>query len=735
MRSTLLIFLASIFSISLQAQQECGFEKSHQMLLQSNTSYRQSVEKGAKEWAKFAVAASQQKLLITGNDTIFEIPVVIHVIHTGGAIGTQYNPTDQQLIDLIDFTNKCFQASWPSYPDPQSGGTYVPFRFSLAKRDPNCAATNGIVRIDGSGLTDYAADGIQLGAGPGASETAVKALSVWPNDKYYNIWVVNHIGGPSGGTAGYAYFPGAGPTVDGTVILASVAQSGSSTLAHEIGHGMGLSHTFEGDAGGATCPTNNNCNTDGDGICDTEPHMRGASCTDVTNPCTNAPFTFTRNSFMSYTHGCRDRFSAGQRNKMKFNLRTYRTVLMLSHGAEVPPPAAIAACLPTSLNPGSTQNYGPQLVALNTIFKTSGGYDSEGIYEDNFCEGRTELYTGNSYLMTVKTGPNAEDVKVFIDYDNDGTFSFSETVLSSNGTTANQVHTGTVSIPTSGVTLCQPLRMRVVSDIASAPFLFACGPLDLGQAEDYVVTLKPPTTATIAAVSATTYPYCRDSAVTFTTSSVNVPPNAYITWLLNGSPVASGPTFTTSTLQPGDVIQAKTFVNNATCNTPDTITSAALAVTFLPGPPAPVLSFINGDIVSNIAPVRWFGPNGLIPGITGSVYHPTQPGNYYAVAIGNPCPSDSSNVLNVSLLDIDNIEPGGLSVYPNPATAALTIETKMWEDGTITLKDAQGRTLQSAKLTGSKTVLSVEGLANGLYFLQLADANGKISVRKLQVLH
>ncbi len=705
--------------------------------MQTDAGYRHAVEKAKTDWADFSRATAQQKLIINGTDTIFEIPIVIHVIHTGDPVGSSFNPTDQQLTDLIDFTNKCYQATWPAFPGAQTGGSYIPFQFTLAKRDPNCDSTTGIVRVDGSGLPGFTSNGIQLGSGPGVSETDVKALSRWPNNKYYNIWVVPYIGGPGGGTAGYAYYPGAGPAVDGTVILASVAQSGSSTLVHEIAHGMGLPHTFEGDNGGSTCPINNDCNVDGDGICDTEPHMRGTSCSDVTNPCTNAPYTFTRNSFMSYSHGCRDRFSNGQGRKMKYNLMNNRTALMHSDGATPPPPRAVNACIPVTNNPGSTQNYGPQQVVFHTINHASGGYDTEGILADNYCSGKAEVYTGSSYPISVTTGPNVEDVRVFIDFDNDGTFAFSEMVFSSNGSTPNQTHTGTVSIPSAGVVLCEPLRMRVISDIATNPFLLPCGPVDYGQAEDYIISVKPPSTATIAVVSSTAFPYCRDSAVTFTINTTNIPPVAPITWYLNGVPVGFGSTYTNSTLQTGDQIRVRTYVDNAICSSADTILSAPLTAAFLNGPPAPVISFINGSLVSNTSPVYWFGPNGLIPGVTGASYHPTQAGSYYAVAVGNPCPSDSSNVLNVALLDITDIDLTEIKLYPNPANEELIVETGDYKNLELTFYNTLGQMIIARKMSGSSNRLhiSVRELVNGTYFLHIRDEEGRKKVMRVQIIH
>ena len=87
-----------------------------------------------------------------------------------------------------------------------------------------------------------------------------------------NIWIVTQIYGSvpgGGGIAGYATYPGVFSTeVDGIVVV----NSSVGLLAHEVGHYLWLSHTFEGNGDGSTCPPNNDCTIDGDQVCDTEPH-------------------------------------------------------------------------------------------------------------------------------------------------------------------------------------------------------------------------------------------------------------------------------------------------------------------------------------------------------------------------------------------------------------------------------------------------------------------------------
>ncbi|HRN48074.1 MAG TPA: M43 family zinc metalloprotease, partial [Niabella sp.] len=75
--------------------------------------------------------------------------------------------------------------------------------------------------------------------------------------------------------SGYANLPfssGVSGT-DGAVLNAQIVNGTSSTLSHEMGHAMGLLHTFEGgDAD--NCPpveSEETCSTMGDLVCDTDP--------------------------------------------------------------------------------------------------------------------------------------------------------------------------------------------------------------------------------------------------------------------------------------------------------------------------------------------------------------------------------------------------------------------------------------------------------------------------------
>jgi hypothetical protein len=186
---------------------------------------------------------------------------VVHVINLGEQVGYQSNISDQQIHNAIAGLNE-------RYANANGKGVDIKISFCLANRTPDGCPSSGINRVDGSVIHGYRENGVTWDGSCGVDETAVKDLSKWPTWEYYNIWVVNNI---CGSVAGYAYYPN-GNEYDGTVIEYTSMNYDAEVLAHEIGHGLNIRHTFSGDDDG--CPENDNCLEDGDEICDTPPHRR-----------------------------------------------------------------------------------------------------------------------------------------------------------------------------------------------------------------------------------------------------------------------------------------------------------------------------------------------------------------------------------------------------------------------------------------------------------------------------
>jgi len=199
---------------------------------------------------------------------IVTLPVVVHIIHNNGS----ENISDAQVFQGIQHLNEAYANS--GYYDP-ADGVNTQIQFCMAQRDPANNATNGITRDISSytvmGGPDYYSD-----------DQNVKNIDRWNPLCYINIWIVKSI--PTS-VVGYAYLPSAhGSNVDGIIIEA--AYFGSSyandvVAAHEMGHYLGLYHTFEGGC------TNNDCTADGDKVCDTPPDQStaGISCSSSANSC------------------------------------------------------------------------------------------------------------------------------------------------------------------------------------------------------------------------------------------------------------------------------------------------------------------------------------------------------------------------------------------------------------------------------------------------------------------
>ncbi|KMQ59304.1 hypothetical protein ACM46_19430 [Chryseobacterium angstadtii] len=539
--STVFAFLLFLNAFSQNVEHFCGFDEEMRKMdikfpeLKKN---REEVETKLRNMDKRSFlnkvgGTTSWNGLYTGQ--IYEIPIVVHVIESSAAANANLALTDQNVIDWIDRANKMYATTYGNgfYAEGAgaNGGNVIPFKLVLAKRSPNCEPTSGIVRYNGSTIASYDTRGVKMNSTTGASDNQIKTLAPhWPETSYFNIYVVIGFDGQqqnAGGLMGYARFP---DTYDyfyeSFMKVATLKNQHDTTLTHELGHAFGLYHTFQGIGytNQTDCPVNNNCASDGDMVCDTSPSrsMYGVAVpnNNSQDPCTNQNYDGTQYNIMNYTNSNR-KFTEGQRDRGIMLMMEYRKNLITSTAGQDPltvlpsPFTMVAAqCSPTGIVNPANNNFGigATRVQFGTLSSTTNGYDSDEqspkYYEDYSVATciRPAYYTdipfnsSTELKVTFDNGFNQANqfkTKVWIDYNNNGTFEDSELVANdlsaSMASGARKVVTVGVTPPAGAVTNTY-LRMRVSVDAATYNGAAladgtSCSQPQYGQVEDYAVRL------------------------------------------------------------------------------------------------------------------------------------------------------------------------------------------------------------------------------------------------------
>lgn len=307
------------------------YEKS----LQSRDANRANREQ-FEQWIAPKIEQARQDLLAGRNiNAVITIPVVVHVIHNGDAVGVNENISDARVLSQITVLNQDFRRmlDTPGYND-NAVGADVEIEFCMAQQKPDGTATNGIDRVN-TGVAQYSTEA--------QVENTLKPNTIWDPNQYFNIWVVQFSTSSSaelGGVLGYAQFPYASgiggmgnavtednETTDGVIIDWRCFGSTDyvtgnfftdydkgRTATHEIGHCLGLIHIW-GD--NSSCSVNaTDSNKD---YCPDTPAAatENYDCVTTYNSCPSSAGNDMTENYMDYTNDtCMNTFTLNQKARM-----------------------------------------------------------------------------------------------------------------------------------------------------------------------------------------------------------------------------------------------------------------------------------------------------------------------------------------------------------------------------------------------------------------------------------
>ena len=339
---TILTLFLSL-TIFAQENKKCYTTELINKELIDNKNYQNQINQVHKENKNWILENRNNKEVIT-------IPIVVHVIYrqTHANIGIGTNIPNFQIEDQIRILNEDYSKTNSEFPNPPRN-TFVNYagnpniKFCLATTDPNGNPTTGVTRTQSTKNSfNYNTESNDM------KRDNTGGKDGWNPSEYLNIWVCDIASSGNTSVLGYAYLPGLqswnawkdGLVVDfqhfGTVGNSSSTSDGR-TPTHEIGHYLGLYHTFCEASGGGCC---DNDNTWGSNVYDTpatdDVYYGNVNANTNNNTCNDLLYGFNADlldmdeNYMAYS-GDTWMFTTDQVNEMTATMNGYRSSLKNSN--------------------------------------------------------------------------------------------------------------------------------------------------------------------------------------------------------------------------------------------------------------------------------------------------------------------------------------------------------------------------------------------------------------------
>lgn len=369
-------------------------------------------------------------------------------------------------------------------------------------------------------------------------------------------------------------------------------------------------------------------------------------------------------------------------------------------------------------------------VTFADIDNNSSG-SSEG-FEDFTCDGYTEVVQGLTYPITVTTLSD-EDVRVWIDFDNSGSFETEEMVLQSEN---SYTHQGEITIPVESA-INTGLRMRVGSDdYYNLPE--PCVDPHYGQHEDYTIMIQSNTLPPAASINYEIMDMC-NGVVQFNDASGNLPTSWFWNFGDGGTSADKDPMhiYTTAGMYTVTLVAANAYGSDTTSS--DVLVNSLypemeITGTFVEGEPM----YFDCNTPGTIS-WQWNFGDGYSSNLQSPVHTYSDGGTYQVtltVTNGVPCQKSIYETIEIEdIIHVTDFNSGNFIIYPNPSGGEFVIRTNQPAgDVYISVASMTGTPLYNTIIHENRTRISkrmdLRFLEKGIYLIKLYDSENSI-IRKL----